>query len=653
MMTKFNIILIMLAIFAGGLYADTIVAQPESREIFSGGEVESGNANGDFRVGFYQAPLLDGNGVLAFKLPTIPEGMVIESATLHWYYRYKYSKRNTSAIDLYGLPYRAAATTPLITSADYYLGTNDTSATKIESNVFNFSMVYNWLSTDSSSKGLANYLNAQYDAGAQADDWALIRFNPTVGMAAYATNNMDSPHSADSFYYPYIEYTLGTSKVKMIAQADSREVYSGGQIIDPAASDPEIARIAYTSTGEALYDGNLVLAFKLPALPAGKVIKSATFNWFYIGHGSRAYPDHDLYGLPYKPAASTPVSFSDFYAGPLDTSATRIVSDVTDFDAGGQWQMTESESKLLAAYLQAQYDNGAAENDWALLRFNPVSLMNLYVINQITSPTATDELSRPYIELEFADASEGYWKALNVTNAANIISSGVDTSQPDFYVGSTTVNDTTQAIDAIFPFEFPALAAGEYVSEVSFRSDIMNPYGFPGRYFDIDMYGLDYRSSSSFQASDYFVGAYALLPAEGLNGTPIASCVSESYLSSQPATMTLDADASLRAACYINSQKASGATSSDYGFFRLNPRYVTLWYTRQMFGYPEIAIKVVTAAPTCLGTPDTEYACPVIGYEDYPIADQDGDCMVTLEDMKIVLSGWLECIAEPASYYCP
>ncbi|MFI4911572.1 MAG: DNRLRE domain-containing protein [Sedimentisphaeraceae bacterium JB056] len=448
--------------------------------------------------------------------------------------------------------------------------------------------------------------------------------------------------------------TLALAGNRMTAEPETREVYAAGEVIDTATEDPETARIAFTSTGIPLYDGNLILAFKLPALPAGKVISSATFNWFYVGHGSRAYPAHDLYGLPFKTAASTPVLNTDFYVGANDTAALRIATDVTDFDAQGQWQMTNTESKRLAAYLQAQYDNGAVENDWALLRFNPVSMMNLYVLNTIKGPNASDPTLRPYIELEFADASEGYWKPVTVsTDAANIIASGVTTAQPDFYVGSTTVDDTTQAIEAIFPFEFPELASNEYVNAVAFAIEASNPYGFPGRYFDIDMYGLDYRSSSSFESSDYFVGAYALLPAEGLNGTPISSALTEDYVSSQPAMVGLDADASSRAACYINAQKAAGATSSDYGFFRLNPRYVTLWYTRQVFSTPELAVRVVTTQPTCLPTPDTEYACPMIGYEDYPVSDQDGDCMVTLADLKLVLSGWLTCTAEPASYYCP
>jgi len=473
--------------------------------------------------------------------------------------------------------------------------------------------------------------------------------NSTSRFAQYACKELMPT------YHPIrMDMTFDTLELvgnKMIAQPESREVYSGGEVVDPAVTDPETARLGYCSATDLLWDGNLILAFKLPALPAGKVVSSASLSWLYLGHGSRTGPTHDLYGLNYKPAATNPVvTAADYYLGTSDAAATKISGNVTDFNAAGQWLGTGAESKLLAAYIQAQYKNGAVQNDWILLRLNPISAMNLYVLHTIKGPNAVDPASRPFIEFEFADASEGYWKALNVS-PVHIDPNGINTSQVNYYVGATTVNNSQQTIDLLVPFAFPQLAAGEYVGGVSFVSEISNPYQFPGRYFDIDLYGLAYRSSATAQSSDYWVGPYSVLPAEGLNGTPIASKITEGMMT-QPATLVLSEEGSQRAANYINAQKAAGATASSYGFFRLNPRYNALYFTRQMFSYPEVAVRVTTAAPAVLPTPATEYACPTIGYLDYPVADEDGDCQVTLADLKIVVGRWLECFAEPASYYC-
>lgn len=480
----------------------------------------------------------------------------------------------------------------------------------------------------------------------------------TIGLARNASNRFAQyacKEQAPAYHPVRVDMTFDTLDLLgnvIFAQPESREVYFGGEIIDTATTDPDTARIAYTDTTPGLYDGNLMLAFRLPELPAGQVIKSAVFNWLYIGHGSRTGPAHDLYGLTYRPAASTPITVNDYYVGASDSTAVRIGTNVTDFAAQGQWHATSEISKLLTAYIQAQYDAGAQADDWVVLRFNPVSMMNVYVLNTIAGPNASVETNRPYIEIEFADASEGYWKALSLSNAGNIISTGLDTTQPNYFVGATPVNDVHQTIDILWPFRFPQLDSNEYIGQVLLITKLSDPYGLPGRYFDIDMYGLPYRVSSAFAASDYWFGPYALLTEEGLNGTPIASAVTEDY-ATQPATFTLDETASLRAACYMNDQKAAGATSSSYGFFRFNPRYNALYYTRQQFGYPELTVKVVNTAPVYPGAPATEYACATIGYLDYPVADENGDCQVNLEDMKIVLGRWLECFAEPASYYCP
>jgi hypothetical protein len=489
------------------------------------------------------------------------------------------------------------------------------------------------------------------NSGSRKVTFAIVR--TTDRIVSYA-----SKENVTSTVHPIrMDITVDGIDGKMIAEPESREVYYDSQILETSG---EVARAGYNS--DPYFDGNLVLAFKLPELPSGKVISSATFNFFYIQHASqRNWPNNDLYALPYVNGSQTPVTFADYYVGTGDTGNIKITANVLDTSGPGyqkgKWLGSDATSKLLAAYLQQQYENGAVAGDWVKLRFSPLQMMTYHQNHNLFGPNALDELNKPYISYQLADASEGYWKVLSFETMESILDGGIaDPNVAEGYLGAS--NQETMAL--WLPFQLPALDAGEYVSEVMFSADLSNPYMFPGRYFDIDLYGLPYRSTTSLQASDYWLGAYSVLPEEGLNGTPIASSVTEDYIYSQPSRWQLDEEGSLRAACYINEQLGSGATSSDYGFFRMNPRYDHLYYTRQMINNPDIAVRVANAAPSCPAeAPETEYACPLIGYTNpelpnpYPVGDLDGDCMVTLADLQIMFEDWLVCYAEPASYYCP
>lgn len=477
----------------------------------------------------------------------------------------------------------------------------------------------------------------------------------TIGLSRNSSSRYARYASLENMptYHPIrMDVTFDSAELignYMMAEPDSREVYFMGQIVNPGEVEPlDRARAGFTQ--DPYFDGNLVLAFKLPEIPAGEVISMATFNFFYITrYSGRTYPNNHLYALPYKPAAEAPVTVDDFYVGSNDSSNLMLAANIFSDDKQGQWINTNPDSKILAAFIQEQINNGAVAGDWIRLRFSPTQMMNVYQNHQIYGPTA-DENLKPFIEFDTAPASEGYWKMLELEGQHSILETGVVTSDALGYIGAS--DSQTRAL--LYPFAFPELASNEYVSDVFFGAQMSNPYMFPGRYFDIDLYGLPYRSSADFAATDYWLGAYSVLPEEGLNGTPIASSITEDLIASQPAWWQLDEDGSLRAACYLNAQKAAGATSSSYGFFRLNARYNHLYYTRQMINNPEILVKVSTTAPTCpTEAPDTEYACPFIGYTDYPAGDIDNDCMVTLSDVQAMVADWLTCNAEPASYYCP
>jgi hypothetical protein len=117
----------------------------------------------------------------------------------------------------------------------------------------------------------------------------------------------------------------------------------------------------------------------------------------------------------------------------------------------------------------------------------------------------------------------------------------------------------------------------------------------------------------------------------------------------------MDAEGTLRTACYMNALKTAGATSSDYGFLRFGMRYDDFnYYVRQTISNLSLWVRIAPQAPTnCPSAPPTEGACPVYNYPDRLWTDENGDCKVTLADMSVLAANWLDCDASPSSVFCP
>jgi chitodextrinase len=117
--------------------------------------------------------------VFVFVLPTLAAGEVITDADLSFNLESIANTPNGNA-DLYGLPYQTSLS---IGSSQYYDGTfdGDAGAEGIEGAILTPSSTSGAISTSSTGDAnLVDYLNAQYDAGAEGGDYVLIRLNSSV-----------------------------------------------------------------------------------------------------------------------------------------------------------------------------------------------------------------------------------------------------------------------------------------------------------------------------------------------------------------------------------------------------------------------------------------------------------------------------------------
>ena len=120
--------------------------------------------------------------VIPFELPALPTGQFVNSANFKVENNDRSGFANSFRVDLYGLEYRSAAT---VLPADFYEGANDTSSdvTKIAVEFLFFNNTPSdttgkVVDTDASEDVLlADYIQAQYDAGAGAGDFVFMRLN--------------------------------------------------------------------------------------------------------------------------------------------------------------------------------------------------------------------------------------------------------------------------------------------------------------------------------------------------------------------------------------------------------------------------------------------------------------------------------------------
>ncbi|HBG26056.1 MAG: hypothetical protein A2Y10_03100 [Planctomycetes bacterium GWF2_41_51] len=694
-------------------------AQPESREVFRDGQMLATSlADANYARVTFTDPAngkYDGSLIFAFKLPEKNANQVISTAQL-WRYdvndvdNVDNSITRAITMDLYGLPYRPAATNPVITAADHYVGTADrTDAVMIQPVVVNDTKgisVSKWSATESGSPVLAEFLNAQYDAGAVAGDWVLLRFSPRdsndanyVSHAIRAPGYPENPNEGPNIYFNLAD--RDPNKGRIYAQLESKQLTSDGVMEDytvgpNASQDPNLSRLTYNNS---FHDGgNLVLTFRMPEIPEGKVLSKAWLKFFYTYQtgGSR---DIDLYGLSYRDGSLTaPIlpgdpfgyewDYQDYYLSSADpavldtTDASLIESDI-DLGSVNHWVIANDVDSIgndnsLAEYLRDLIAEGVEVDDWILLRFNPKihtssSLMRYEIFGyNYFSPNF-----RPYLEYQLANADEPTWQTVQVESPKVIskdgdwtIANGYPEDSEAFGCLDRNPNDTIidyNNAELIVPFKFPSLAAGEYITAVEF-SGIWGGRNSTANMFNVDLYGLPHRSSTAFIADDYWVGPYAPLPEDSSYvthanfGTPLVNDIFDGFPTSDetdarklldPLGASKAANGSLRAAAYMNALKAAGATNSDYGFFRFNGRYFYNSYISNTITDFVMYVKIDTMAPSAPAYPATQGDCPQYGHPDKLSTDKKDpwNCWTTFADYAATIAdNWMECNWAPASH---
>lgn len=117
----------------------------------------------------------------------------------------------------------------------------------------------------------------------------------------------------------------------------------------------------------------------------------------------------------------------------------------------------------------------------------------------------------------------------------------------------------------VFPFELPNLGSAEVITGADFSIYLESISGSPSG--DVDLYGLDYRSSSAVNSSgDFYEGSYG----SDSSATALDNAFATSS-SPSSTVLTVDSVGSSALVDFLNAQYAAGAQGGDYIFLRLNP----------------------------------------------------------------------------------
>jgi hypothetical protein len=125
-----------------------------------------------------------------------------------------------------------------------------------------------------------------------------------------------------------------------------------------------------TGTSSSLTAVNVVLVFRLPALPAGETLSGAALDYNFTGLSALPTFNADLYGLAAR-AAST-VLGSDFYEGGLQTgTGVTLIQDnaLVPTSPTGTSSTNPTGAANLLTYLTSQYQ-AAGAGSYVFLRFN-------------------------------------------------------------------------------------------------------------------------------------------------------------------------------------------------------------------------------------------------------------------------------------------
>lgn len=163
------------------------------------------------RIGEYYHPGAIGY-VIPFQLPALNSGDGFATAQLKL--QLQEIGGAPGDVDLYGIGVRSTDT---VLTSDFYLGTNDAGATKLQtaflnsdSEVRTSAVTGPFVTTDAGgSTQLAAYLNAAYADGANAGKFVFLRLNPQDVSPGNNYYNVITQDAGGIEERPYIEYTAG------------------------------------------------------------------------------------------------------------------------------------------------------------------------------------------------------------------------------------------------------------------------------------------------------------------------------------------------------------------------------------------------------------------------------------------------------------
>ena len=115
----------------------------------------------------------------------------------------------------------------------------------------------------------------------------------------------------------------------------------------------------------------------------------------------------------------------------------------------------------------------------------------------------------------------------------------------------------------MYVFQLPTLQQGQTITAANLKfyyegTSYYTPAG------NVDLHGLDYRTSSSVQSGDFYQGSFT--------GDPDSTGTQDDIVTPSTSTGTINTDGSGDTALknYLNAQYIAGAEGGDYVFLRLN-----------------------------------------------------------------------------------
>ncbi len=413
----------------------TLIAPAEDGYVSDPAVITENNPylTGDMKLG---KSAVDGSAnttsvIIPFQLPARPEGKTIKNASLKVYVSYGREWVNAN-VDLYGLPFATQSTGNAIHPEDHYAGPfaesqGSRGAVGIEDDYFTKNVAQGeldtprWEETTAYNQKLIDYINAQYDAGAQEGDWIFLRLSmdndDMTGAQYFKIDGGEQTNPAELLIAFSGDITPPSdTTIEIMGGVEDNGVYGNGTLTANAV-DGWVARPQHFVGGlkeyneskpaDQLdnYDGAAVIPFLLPAIPAGKTIKDVSFS-VNLEKQSASWGtlNCDLYGLNARAEAT--VLADDFFAGDYNADANAVGIQAKFIPNGtpvGRVETSAEAKSALIAFIKEQYNNGKA-GQYVFFRINPdATNITTYLRVDITSADNADLSLQPKLVITYGE----------------------------------------------------------------------------------------------------------------------------------------------------------------------------------------------------------------------------------------------------------